>query len=43
MSSNQSLKPARELAEHNRRFPGESEQYRRARTAAKDKEINSCC
>jgi predicted dithiol-disulfide oxidoreductase (DUF899 family) len=39
MTSDQRLKPATELAKHHRRFPGESEQYRKARTALLAEEI----
>ena len=39
MTSDQPLKPAEQLAQHDRRFPGESEPYRKARTALLAEEI----
>jgi predicted dithiol-disulfide oxidoreductase (DUF899 family) len=39
MTNDQRLKPASELARHNRRYPGESAEYRDARTALLAEEI----
>ena len=39
MTNDSRLKPAAELAKHNRRFPGESEEYRKARSALLAEEI----